>query len=93
MKNTVFNSIVGVKKERLPGPRLLILLLVYNNNNDLYMHFSVMRLMYIQLFGTKHTCDARHEKTDLKVFVVVIPKEGLAGLFSREAVSCIGVQL
>ncbi len=25
------------------------------------------------------TCDARHEKTDLKVFVVVIPKEGLAG--------------
>ena len=24
--------------------------------------------------------NARHEKTDLKVFVVVIPKEGLAGL-------------
>ena len=23
--------------------------------------------------------DARHEKTDLKVFVVIIPKEGLAG--------------
>ena len=23
--------------------------------------------------------DARHDKTDLKVFVVVIPKEGLAG--------------
>ncbi len=25
------------------------------------------------------TSDARHEKTDLKVFVVVVPKEGLAG--------------
>ena len=25
------------------------------------------------------TCDARHEKTNLKIFVVVIPKEGLAG--------------
>ncbi len=25
------------------------------------------------------TNDARHEKTDLKVFVIVIPKEGLAG--------------
>ncbi len=24
------------------------------------------------------SCDARHEKTDLKVFVVVIPKEGWA---------------
>ncbi len=23
--------------------------------------------------------DARHEKTDLKVFVIVIPKDGLAG--------------
>ncbi len=25
------------------------------------------------------TYDAHHEKTDLKVFVVVIPKKGLAG--------------
>ena len=24
-------------------------------------------------------CDVRHEEIDLKVFVVVIPKEGLAG--------------
>ncbi len=27
----------------------------------------------------KDTIDAHHEKTDLKVFVVAIPKEGLAG--------------
>ncbi len=25
------------------------------------------------------THDARHEKTDLKIFVLIIPKEGLAG--------------
>ncbi len=35
---------------------------------------------YSQSFSLKKvdTFDARHEKTDLKVFVVVIPKEGLA---------------
>ena len=29
--------------------------------------------------GCKDVYDERHKKTDLKVFIVVIPKEGLAG--------------
>ncbi len=28
----------------------------------------------------KMSCDARHKKTDLKTFVIVIPKEGLMSL-------------
>ena len=32
-----------------------------------------------QAFPLRVQVDVRHEKTDLKVFVVVIPKEGLAG--------------
>ena len=30
-------------------------------------------------YGEQNTFDVRHEKTDLKVFVVAILKEGLAG--------------
>ena len=30
-----------------------------------------------------HTLDTCHEKTDIKVFVVVIPKEGLAGCLHK----------
>ena len=33
----------------------------------------------ILITGDALLCDACHEKSDLKVFVVVIPKEGLAG--------------
>ena len=37
-------------------------------------------------YGSLQSCtlDARHEKTDLKVFVVVRPKEGLAGFFGYD---------
>ncbi len=38
----------------------------------------------VPLTGIRQTCneqyDTRHEKTDLKVFVVVIPKEGWASV-------------
>ena len=34
-----------------------------------------------QVTFTNLQCDTRHEKTDLKNFVVVIPKEGWAPIF------------
>ena len=35
------------------------------------------------MFTSQYPCDVRHEKTDLKVSVVVIPKEGWAQLHTH----------
>ena len=45
----------------------------------LTLYISESKTAYAISFSHSHTIiDARHEKTDLKVFVLVIPKEGWA---------------
>ena len=52
---------------------------------DFIAYTQFLQQLYSSSIGNKkamsrpYCIDERHEKTDLKVFVVVIPKDGLAG--------------
>ncbi len=50
-------------------------------SNSISMCFEIMlvwKLRFTSLSHIKHAYDVCHEKTDLKIFVIVIPKEGQA---------------
>ncbi len=49
---------------------------------NVFLFAGVTLNQYLVLILYIH--DARHEKTDLNVFVVVIPKDGLAGTSSTK---------
>ena len=46
-----------------------------NGEGRMLVHWT----FHVSEYHTVFTCDVRHKKIDLKVFVVVIPKEGLPG--------------
>ncbi len=67
------------------------LLIVDGRKNKQPLSYDIYAFIYMYFITIYHTeflsisNDARHKKTDLKVFVDVIPKEGLAGWGPRQS--------